>query len=93
MKTFKTMKTSTVEYDLQDIKKQVLNDHPGISQKQKKIEALQILSKIVRYYRYELLGNYRPFQIINNGYGSFKCLRQLDDDIPARQVFSKLEEL
>ena len=48
-----------------------------------------IFAKLLRKYRYEVLGNHSSYILIMNGYGAIKCVRTHDGDIP----FSKIRKL
>lgn len=61
-------------------------------------KCFKILSDLIRKHRYDLLGTYGGYRIINNGYGEFKYVEIVGDfsekkNIPASTVLRKLKEI
>ncbi len=56
-------------------------------------EAMNLLSGMVRKYRWELFRTYAGYRIVTNGYKEFTLTRLDDRDVPARVILDKLETL
>lgn len=65
----------------------------GDKRGEQKNRCMSIFSKLLRKYRYEILGTYAGYKVICNGYGAFKRIEIEDKVIKQQEIMRKLKAI
>ena len=84
--------TKTKEWSIDTIINLIKNQS-SFRDKERQAVAFSIFSKLLEKYRYEILGTFEDYKIINNGYGNLKHIELENDIVIAEIVLYKLKKI
>lgn len=92
----KLTQTIVKEFSVSDMKKVLSSKKLGYHMRDKKEFYLDMLSKILKKYRWEILKTYMGYQIILNGYRCFTQIKLVDGGggiLTSDEVFQRIQSL